>query len=350
MGDVKESYIESELYRIFKNAIDNTAEYDGLTFYDIKDRMSVGDGEADIVIFGRAKEKEIKLVIETKKRSQKYSRKFDPYSVSVIGQALGYAGVLAAQFIATTNGDLFVLFDTFKKNSILQSQIGDSYKVEYSNLFATRVLSDLSKYIHGKLRLLDLGQIFVERLRYFHLLLAEPTYNSLKAMIRRDENFSQKYCEWVQKQGFKNNESTMKNIAEQEAYLLMNRILFHKTLEAYQKGLDILPLKTINEDDFKPDDFISRMRDCFTFVVKYIDYEAVFKSADVLDDIPINEEVAEYLNEFIKDIELYNLSEFNRDVIGDIYQNLIPSTERKRLGQYYTPRRKFRSLNTLQQC
>lgn len=338
MSDVKESYIESELYRIFKNAIERRKEYGGIIFYDVKDRMPVGDGEADIVVFGKESQKEIKLVIETKKKTQRFSRKLDPYSVSVIGQALGYAGVLAAQFIATTNGDIFVLFDSFKRESILQSQIGDSYKVEFSEDFAAKVLSDLSRYVNGRLELLDLGQIFVERLRYFHFLLSEPTYSSLKTLVKVDHGFSARYSDWIQKQGFKNNDSTMKNIAEQEAYLVMNRVLFHKTLEAYQKGLDILALKGVKEDNFEPEEFIHRMKECFSYVVKYIDYEAVFKSAEILDDIPISDEVAEYLNEFTEDIEQYNLSEFNRDVIGDLYQSLIPPIERKRLGQYYTPK------------
>jgi type I restriction enzyme M protein len=336
--DVKESYIESELYRIFKNIIVQRPTFIDVEFYDIKDRMPVGDGEADIVIFGKRKNQDVKLVIETKKRTRKYVRKLDPYSVSVIGQALGYASVLSSQFIATSNGDILIVFDTFKKGSILQSQVGDVYKVVYSEDFALRVLSNLAKYLNGQLKLLELDQIFVERVRYFHELLAEPTYLSLKNMVEKDPKFSQNYKEWIQKQGFDNNEQTKRNIAEQEAYLIMNRVLFYKTLEAYQSGLDLLPLKSFKESDFTPSILINRMNECFSYVVNNIDYQAVFKSSEILDEIPITDEVAEHLNEFIKDIEQYNLSEFDRDIIGDVYQSLIPADERKRLGQYYTPK------------
>lgn len=336
--DIKESYIESELYRIFKNVIIQKPSFNDVAFYDIKDRMPVGDGEADIVIFGKRKDQDVKLVIETKKKSSKYARKLDPFSVSVIGQALGYASMLSSQFIATSNGDIFVIFDSFKKASILESQVGNIYKVAYSEEFALQVLSDLAKYINGQLKLLDISQIFVERIQYFHELLKEPTYLSLKGKIKNDPKFSNSYNKWIQKQGFKNDEKTKKNIAEQEAYLIMNRILFYKTLEAYQEGLYLLPLKSLNDEDFTPNSLIERMNECFLYIVNNIDYQAVFKFSEILDEIPISNEVAEHLNGFIKDIEQYNLSKFDRDVIGDVYQSLIPIDERKRLGQYYTPK------------
>ncbi|MEM0134991.1 MAG: N-6 DNA methylase [Thermoplasmatales archaeon] len=336
--DIKESYIESEIYRVFKNVINQNPQYGDINFYDIKDRMPVGDGEADIVVFGRSSTSDIKLVIETKKRSQKYSSKIDPYSVSVIGQAMGYTGVLGSQFIATTNGVIFVIFDTYKKGSILQSQVGDAYKVEYTEDFASRVLNDLAKYLRGELKLIDLSQIFIDRLRYFHQLLTEPTYKALKDKIVKDPEFSERYTMWIQKQGFKNNEQTKRNIGEQEAYLLMNRVLFYKTLEAYYSGLELIPLKSLDQAEFEPNTLIERMKTCFSYIVKNVDYQAVFKFSEILDEIPITNEVAEHLNDFIKDIEQYNLSDFDRDVIGDVYQSLIPVEERRRLGQYYTPK------------
>ncbi|MEM0143193.1 MAG: N-6 DNA methylase [Candidatus Parvarchaeum sp.] len=336
--DIKESYIESEIYRVFKNVINQNIQYGDIIFYDIKDRMPVGDGEADIVVFGRSLTSDIKLVIETKKRSQKYSSKIDPYSVSVIGQAMGYAGVLGSQFIATTNGDIFVIFDTYKKGSILQSQVGEAYKVEYTEDFASRVLSDLAKYLKGELKLLNLSQIFIDRLRYFHQLLTEPTYKALRDRIVKDPKFSESYTIWIQKQGFKNNEQTKRNIGEQEAYLLMNRVLFYKTLEAYYSSLELIPLKSLDQTGFEPSTLINRMQTCFSYIVKNVDYQAVFKFSEILDEIPISNEVAEHLNDFIKDIEQYNLSDFDRDVIGDVYQSLIPIDERRRLGQYYTPK------------
>ncbi len=336
--DVKESYIESDLYRVFKNVIVKKPTFRDVTFYDIKDRMPVGDGEADIVIFGKRKGEDVKLVIETKKRTRKYVKKLDPYSVSVIGQALGYASVLSSQFIATSNGDILVVFDAFKKTSILQSQVGDVYKVEYSEDFASNVLTDIAKYLNGELKLLGLDQVFIERIRYFHRLLKEPTYQALKDKINNDSKFSKSYEEWIQKQGFRNDEQTKENIAEQEAYLLMNRILFYKTLEAYQQSLGLKPLKSIPETDFRPEAFRTKMQDCFSYVVDNIDYQAIFKFSEILDEIPMSDEVAEHLNDFIRDIEQYNLSEFDRDIIGDVYQGLIPVDERKRLGQYYTPK------------
>ncbi len=336
--DVRESYIRSDLHHIFKNVITQTPKFNDVEFYDVREGVPAGDGEADIVIFGNKNGKEIKFIIETKKKTRKYIKKFDPYSTSVIGQALGYALALDAQFIATTNGDIFVIFDRYKPGSYLQTQIGEPYKVELNENFAKKILNDLVQYLNGKLKLLNLGEIFVERLKYFHQLIAEPTYNSLKNIISSDKKFLNRYREWIQKQGFKDNQETLKNIAEQEAYLLMNRILFYKTLEGYHKELKLPPLRSLSENEFTPERLKKQIVKCFSYIVYFVDYQAVFNFSEILDEIPISDEVAEHLNNLIKDIEQFNLSQFDRDILGDIYQNLIPPDERKRLGQYYTPK------------
>ncbi len=335
--ETKESYIESELYRVFKNIVIQNPSIGGVTFYDVKDRMIVGTGEADIVIFGKKGGSEIKLVIETKKKPKTYVSKLDPFSVSVIGQALGYASFLSSQFIATTNGDIFVIFDALKKAPILQSQVGEILKVTYNEDFVHRVLSAIASYLNGELGLLELSKAFIERLRYFHQLLENPTHSALEDRLSKDIKFSKRYKEWIRRQGFEDDDRTLLNIAKQRAYLLMNRILFYKSLEAYQKNLNLIPFRSMTDPQFTPEAFVFRMQQCFAYVVSNIDYQAVFKFSDILDEIPISNEVAEHLNEFIKDIESYNLSEFSRDIIGDVYQSLIPTEERKRLGQYYTP-------------
>jgi len=43
------------------------------------------------------------------------------------------------------------------------------------------------------------------------------------------------------------------------------------------------------------------------------------------------------LNDFIEELGTYDLSKIRSDVIGRVYEELIPDVERHRLGQYYTP-------------
>ena len=333
----KESYIESELYRIFKNVIDVTPEFFGVTFTDIKDRMRVANGEADIVIFGNRKDEPFTIVIETKRHGKKYDSRLDPYSVSVIGQALGYASVLQSRLIATTNGDIFVIFDVDKKGTILQRQVGKSYKVEMRQDFALIVLRNIAQYLNGNLETEELGDAFIERLRYFHGLISPLVYESLEEELLDNQSFVETFLRWLKEQGFSLTTEFKHNIAEQAAYLIMNRIIFYKTLESYQRNLKLIPLTAQSDEDFDPVTFGNRLNECFTYIVKTIDYEAVFTKSPIFDGIPYSDALLSYLNDFIRDIEQYNLSEINRDVIGQVYQRLIPLDERRRLGQYYTP-------------
>lgn len=342
--EVKESTIDSEIYRFLANIVNAGFGYNAVKFtkvefhYPIPKPNNQGKpDEADIVVFAEKEGKPIKLVIEAKGRDIKKTRKLDPYSVSVIGQALGYAKAISAQFIATTNGDMFLLFDAFINKPLLETQIGSNYKIRWDINFFQKLLQDLASYINGTLKLLPLDYAFVARLKYFHELLAQPAYDSLKEKLKTDLKFQSEYKTWVEEQGFKFINTTHETIAKQFAYILMNRILFYKTLETRKTDLNLTKLESQNEDDFNPNITVSSLKRCFEKVVRDVDYEAVFQHAKVLDDIPITNVLAEYLNDLIKGLELYNLSNIKRDVIGHVYEQLIPPDERKRLGQYYTP-------------
>ncbi len=342
--EVKESTIDSEIYRFLANIVNKGFELNGIKFTNVEFHYPIPKpnnqgkpDEADIVVFAEKEGKPIKLVIEVKGRDTKNTRKLDPYSISVIGQALGYAKAINAQFIATTNGDMFLLFDAFINKSLLEMQIGSSYKIRWEVSFFQKLLQDLSSYINGTLKLLPLDYAFVARLKYFHELLSQPAYDSLKEKLKTDLKFQSEYKAWVEEQGFKFANTTHETIAKQFAYILMNRILFYKTLETRKKDLNLTKLESQNEENFNPNITISSLKRCFEKVVRDVDYEAVFQHANILDDIPITKVLAEYLNDLIKDLDLYNLANIKRDVIGHVYEQLIPPDERKRLGQYYTP-------------
>ncbi len=333
--NTKESFIDSEIYRFLKNIIDKGFEHKNVIYKDVKFHFPADGGEADIVVFGEKDGKPVKLIIETKKKAVKYSEKIDPYSVTVYGQASGYAAALDAQFLATTNGDILVLFDSYKKGTILERQIGDAYKIKYSDDFFKQFLRGISDYLSGDLKSLPLGDAFVGRLKYFHELLISSSVDALKGKLDRNAKFREEYKNWIEEQGLRYNNKTHENISKQFAYLLMNRVLFYKTLEVRRKDLKLTPIKY--EEDFNPESFIRSLRRCFEEIVTNVDYEAVFKYAVILDDIPILPALSEYLNDFVKDIEQYNLSGIKRDVIGHVYEKLIPPDERKKLGQFYTP-------------
>jgi hypothetical protein len=68
------------------------------------------------------------------------------------------------------------------------------------------------------------------------------------------------------------------------------------------------------------------------------DFEPVFVTA-VYDDIPLPnlDYVFDDVNSFIEDMDTYSLEEIGSDIVGYIYEELIPDEERHLLGQFYTP-------------
>jgi type I restriction-modification system DNA methylase subunit len=174
-----------------------------------------------------------------------------------------------------------------------------------------------------------LDEVFVYRLKALHSILTPFMYDSLKSKLERDRSFRLNYEEWVRKQGGTIDEERHRKIAEQSAYILINKILFYKALEK-KKGLPPLS-KAENVTSL-----LENLRLCFKEALK-IDYRAVFKSDPVYDEIPVTPEVTERLNLLIEEFSEYDFSKMKSDVIGTLYEKLIPADERKALGQFYTP-------------
>src|SRR6185312_4836734 len=80
-----------------------------------------------------------------------------------------------------------------------------------------------------------------------------------------------------------------------------------------------------------------RLCQIFRKIVTDVDFKAIFDLDPIFNRIPIPNKIAEELNDFIGDLEHQDLTSFDSDIIGRIYEHLIPSTERCDLGQYYTP-------------
>ncbi|MBS7648006.1 N-6 DNA methylase [Candidatus Bathyarchaeota archaeon] len=145
--------------------------------------------------------------------------------------------------------------------------------------------------------------------------------------------FKEEYIRWLRAQLFEYSPEMNERIAEQLAYMLMNRLTFYKTLET--QVATIPKLSKIETED--PKEFSAILRGYFDKVYKEVDYEAIFEPHPVLDQIPFSKKLMYALNEFIEELGTYNLAKIRSDVIGRVYEELIPDVERHRLGQYYTP-------------
>jgi len=174
-----------------------------------------------------------------------------------------------------------------------------------------------------------LDEVFVYRLKTLHSILAPLVHDSLRDKLASDKAFKKRYEDWVRKQGWTLDEERQSNVANQAAYILINKILFYKALERKKD----LPLLTKAEN---VSELLKVLRTCFDKALK-IDYKAVFQRDPIYDEIPLTLEVANILNIIIEEVSEYDLAGMKRDIIGTLYEKLLPADERHDLGQYYTP-------------
>ncbi|MEM3360647.1 MAG: N-6 DNA methylase [Candidatus Bathyarchaeia archaeon] len=194
-------------------------------------------------------------------------------------------------------------------------------------------MEEVSRFRIGVGKWLELDDVFLQRLRTFHNFITPYILESLNQLLREDLKFKEEYIRWLRAQLFEYSPEMNERIAEQLAYMLMNRLTFYKTLET--QVATIPKLSKIETED--PKEFSAILRGYFDKVYKEVDYEAIFEPHPVLDQIPFSKKLMYALNEFIEELGTYNLAKIRSDVIGRVYEELIPDVERHRLGQYYTP-------------
>jgi len=334
---VSEREIHVRLWEIFKNVIFREKfEFEGTQFVDIKVEPTI-NGRPDIVIEAVEKTKARKLpllVIETKRKVPYRDPRFDPYSIEVIKQAVGYANQMGAPYFATCNGEIMVVFETFTPGVPLIQRRLKQYEVFWEEEFARTVLKELVRFKLGVGKWLPLDDIFVERLRSFHRFITPFMLEALDGKLREDEKFREQYIRWLKSQMYEFSDKVNEMIAEQMSYVLMNKIAFYKTLESQIVYVDIDKLEKVEARN--GEDFSEKLQEKFQKLMKKADYEGIFQPT-ILDSVSVPDKLVYHLNEFIKELSAYNLGKIRADVIGRVYEDLIPPDDRHRLGQYYTP-------------
>jgi len=259
----------------------------------------------------------------------------------VIEQARNYAQQLGTPFFATYNGDFLVLFKTYEKFRPFLETISKSYRITDVATFAEKFLSDLILLEQQKAKWDKPDDAFVSRLKQLHQRITRiylPVLDKILLGTKTEEKiFTRDYEKWVKRQGFdvKNKAKEIEeNFARQRSYLLLNQVLFYKILEnepSYRD--DVTKLNPVLHSRDLP----RRLCQYFRKIVRDVDFKAVFEPDPIFNRIPISNKMAEELNDFLGEFEKYDLTSFDSDIIGRIYEHLIPSTERHNLGQYYTP-------------
>jgi type I restriction-modification system DNA methylase subunit len=380
----RERPFQNELYRLISNVVKDR-RFAGLML-SVQTDFPVDDRFADVVVLKEPEEIPI-LVVETKRKIGRkvYYRKeelFDPYGRAVIGQALSYAALVkeaynlpATPAFATANRDVIVLFSPVKdprkylnweaveKGEYEQalepgtwiSLIHEHYLLDDKN----PLREELLQYILDQVSRIWQREILPEavrkrpgdwligKLKYFVDSLSRYYVGDVLRTRLMDDKFATNLNALAVKAGYKNgladivgqDYSRVDTLARMMVYVLMNKIIFYKVLERHY----ILPeLKPILEDnpEISSEKYLELLNQHFNEAIEETgDFEQIFITG-LFDHIVLSEERGALI-EIDELIRLLSAVEVERlgDIIGPIYEDLIPAEERHQMGQFYTPKR-----------
>ncbi len=119
-------------------------------------------------------------------------------------------------------------------------------------------------------------------------------------------------------------------IAGQIGYRLIGQVLFYYALRRKQPSLPEIKLKSR--------DRIPGVLHQYWNEARRFDYEALFKPEPIEELVELPLDGQRVIRQLIEQFSFYDWASLTDDVLGSIFEHLIPREEQKLLGQFYTPR------------
>lgn len=261
-----------------------------------------------------------------------------------------------AKYFVTSNFRDLILWSTEKANAgkpeeeqiIARYHLSDIYDLDMleDNRYKISAKKELEKFLAELCEfstgtrpepLLAVDELLIYRLQEKIGKLAYYYKRIIFDKAHKEIEFAQKLSKWFTEQGwsfFIEDEDCYSRIAHQAAYLLANKIIFYNALQL--KRPDKLSPLSIPEDLTHGGPLKGILQSFFNSVLE-IDYETIY-TTDFVDEVafPDSKEVVEEIKNLVYILKRYDFSKLGFDVIGRIFERLIPADERHNLGQYFT--------------
>ena len=308
---------------------------------------------ADVILWEKRKKKPA-LLIEI------WDARTDPWG-QALDSALSKAWKNNIPYFAVWNLTHFYCWDTFAQGEIIdrlwwphsgvvevvcEAHTYDDAILRYSDSikkYLENFLSEFEQIYYGfKAKpLLGIDERFIYWLRGAINALSIPILENIKMIANEDADFRKNLVKYFKEQGwsFRGVDEDFEKVARQYVYLLMNKILFYNVLRSIPRYRRHLPKITIPVVGLTGSTLKERLDNYFKKAYEITgNYETILLT-DFLDSITPSDEAANLLVDFINRFGEYDFSEIvkgNYEILGNIFQKLIPEGERHKLGQYYT--------------
>jgi hypothetical protein len=379
----RERPLQDELYRLIANLV-RDKRFAGLTL-SVQTELPIDARRADVAVLKRPEDVPI-LIVETKRKVERrgyYRReeRFDPYGRAAIGQALSYAalvkekyGLPASPAFATANRDVVVLFSPVRdprrylnwgaveegdyegalEQGAYVSLIHEHYLLDDRNTLREELIQHILDQVARIWQREVLpeavrkrpGDWLLGKLRYFVDSLSRYYVEDvLRTRLTMDNRFAADLNALAVKAGYKNgladivgrDYSRVGTLARMMTYALMNKIIFYKVLERHYPLDELRPILK-DSPGISSQKYLEVLSQRFKEAIERTgDFEQIFVTG-LFDHIVLSEERGA-LVEIDELISLLSTIEVERlgDIVGYIYEDLIPAEERHQMGQFYTP-------------
>jgi len=350
---------------LLKNAIEKY-QFDGVELASVTTEWVIDNRRADIVVeLSEGKPlfiMELKRKTESATRASTLSRATDR---ALIGQALSYVYLakkkgIEIPFIITANPKEIAIFEVpedleeyidpkavserdfrhvvkFGKFWEIIENFGLIYeKLVLSEEYFIKILDMLTGIYIKKYRAEEkrapLSYRTIEFFRDFVNWLSDNIMDLIKTEY--ETTLKEDLEKLEERLGYK---PSSEQLAREMTYIFMNKIIFYRVLERYYKGLDELkPLTDLGIT--RSADYLRTLSEFFRKAIEITgDFEPIFITG-IYDKIKLPDDLDILLgiDEFIDVLDEFSIEKLG-DVIGYIYEELIPPDERHQLGQFYTP-------------
>jgi methylase of polypeptide subunit release factors len=199
---------------------------------------------------------------------------------------------------------------------------------------AERIARDLLKLKEDGRLYLEIpdSDYFVGRLVRAVEILKPAVTGALQTEMRLKPDFARELTEWALPQGIPadlRSPDFAEAVVRQAIYRLLGKIIFYQSLRRAVPTLPEMQVAGLDSAQVMP-----RLKHCFARAHQ-IDYHAVFRE-DVVDRLPYPAAASEELRNLVEDLNTRDFAHLPQDVVGSVFERLIPPEDRHALGQFFT--------------
>ncbi|MFT4891208.1 MAG: type I restriction-modification system DNA methylase subunit [Halobacteriales archaeon] len=309
-----------DLGRHLRRAIDDEPERGTVTFGEVRTAADEGRDEPKDVIVPT--EDDDPAFVVAGGPDDVDPRKRDPYARPGVRQALEAARERNAPLAGTVGTGRVVIFDATPTDSGALDRRSKAFPADEGEEVADRLLGEIERLRAGENRWDHPEEAFVDRVRAIHDALSARLTASLNEGGGATDPTADP----------SNPETTRREFADRAVGRLLVEVLAAKTAEAAgaeEKEFDPLSVT--------PEGIGADLEAGFERVGEAIDANAIFDGEGPIDPRVPLDPIAEPIGEFVAELDDRDLTTFEGDVLGRIYEGIIPPDRRAGMGEYYTP-------------